>query len=267
MLKLNFGGTRLDDSYTMRTSDGSPISGNFFGQSSFSKTAIVSKSSIVKVPPNTPLQLLAPLGCGLQTGAGAIFNILNLSKGSSVVVFGTGAVGMAAIMAAKIRRVDIIIAIDILQNRLATARTLGATHAMEFNGSDSILQIRTICGGVGAMCAIDTTGNITVIEEMMECLGPKGKGITIGAPSPGQKVKVDVFRHITLGRQYIGCNQGDSVPQEMIPILIEQYFNGNFPVEKIVKIYDFADFESALKDIKSGRTIKPVLIWPEASHL
>lgn len=215
MLKLNFGGRRLDDSHTMQTSDGSPISGNFFGQSSFSRIAIVSKSSIVKVSPETPLQLLAPLGCGLQTGAGVIFNTLNLAQGSSVVVFGAGAVGMAAIMAARIRGAQIIIAIDIVQDRLITAQTLGATHTIEFNGSHTTLQIQRLCGGVGPACAIDTTGNITVIEEMIQCLGPKGKGVTIGAPSPGQKVKIDVFDHLTLGKQYIGCNQGDSVPQEV----------------------------------------------------
>lgn len=122
---------------------------------------------------------------------------------------------MAAIMAAKMCRAQIMIAVDVLQDRLVTARTLGATHTMQFHGPETTLDIRTICDGVGATCAIDTTGNIAVIEEMMECLGPKGKGVTIGAPSPGKQVKVDVFRHIILGRQYIGCNQGDSVPHEV----------------------------------------------------
>lgn len=280
MMPLNFGGTRLDQSHTMRSSDGSPLYSNYFGQSSFSSLAVVNCRCLVKVSNEAPLALYAPLGCGLQTGAGAILNTLNMRSGASVAVFGTGSVGMAAIMAAKIRKANIIIGIDIDKGRLEIARSLGATHCLNGSDLDIADQIRTICHGDGVDYAVDCTGVAIIIERMIDSLGTLGKAATIGAPAPGTKVSVDVLSQLTKGRQYIGCNQGDSVPQQvcydlpnfisfatdivprqMIPYLIEQHLHGNFPIEKIVQSYQIEDFAVALHDMKSGKVIKPVLIW------
>lgn len=192
-----------------------PVYGNFFGQSSFSRLALVSHRCLVKVTSSTPLDLLAPLGCGLQTGAGAVFNTLNVAAGTSVVVFGTGAVGMAAIMAAKIRGASPIIGIDVVADRLPIALELGATHVLCYDVQRVVSQIKDICGGNGAVYAIDTTGNTSVIAMMMDCLGVLGTGASIGAPSPGTKAQIDIISHITMGKKYIGCNQGGAVPQEV----------------------------------------------------
>ncbi|KAN0117902.1 alcohol dehydrogenase [Hyaloscypha variabilis] len=261
MLPLNFGGTRLDKSHTMRCADGAPLYSNFFGQSSFSNLALVNKRCLVRVSKETPLSLFAPLGCGLQTGAGAILNTLNMQSGASVAVFGTGSVGMAAIMAAKIRKANIIIGVDIDEGRLEIARSIGATHCLNGSDSDIADQIRVICGGDGVNYAVDCTGVGAIIERMIDSLGTLGKAATIGAPAPGTKVSVDVLSQLTKGRQYVGCNQGDSIPQQMIPYLIEQHSQGNFPIEKIVQTYSIEDFALALEDMKSGKIIKPVLTW------
>ena len=215
MLPLNFGGTRLDKSHTMRYADGTPLYSNYFGQSSFSSLAIVNQRCLVQVSKAAPLDLFAPLGCGLQTGAGAILNTLNIHSGASVAVFGTGSVGMAAIMAAKIRKAKIIIGVDIHEGRLGIAQSLGATHCL--NGSDSNIadQIRVICGGDGVDYAVDCTGVGAIVERMIDSLGTLGKAASIGAPAPGTKVSVDVLMQLTKGRQYIGCNQGDSIPQQV----------------------------------------------------
>ena len=215
MFPLNFGGTRLDKSHTISCADGRLLYGNFFGQSSFSSLAVVNSRCLVKVPHEAPLSLYAPLGCGLQTGAGAIFNTLDIRPDASVVVIGTGSVGMAAVMAAKIRAAKIIIGVDVDSGRLQTARELGATHCLNGSDGDLVEQIRTICDGDGAQYAVDCTGIAPMIEKMIDCLGVLGKAATIGAPSPGTKISVDVFSTLTKGRQYIGCNQGDSVPQEV----------------------------------------------------
>ena len=215
MLPLNFGGTRLDKSHTMRCSDGSPLYSNYFGQSSFSSLAVVNHRCLVRVSNEAPLELFAPLGCGFQTGAGAILNTLNLRPGASVAVFGTGSVGMAAIMAAKIRKAKIIIGVDIDEGRLKIAQSLGATACLDGSDLDIADQIRTICGGDGVDYAVDCTGVAAIIEKMIDALGTLGKAATIGAPAPGTKISVDVFSQLTKGRQYIGCNQGDSVPQQV----------------------------------------------------
>jgi Zn-dependent alcohol dehydrogenase len=199
----------------MRLPDGTPLYSNYFGQSSFSSLAVVNQRCLVQVSKETPLDLFAPLGCGLQTGAGAILNTLNIQSGASVAVFGTGSVGMAAIMAAKIRKANIIIGVDIDEGRLKIAQTLGATHCLNGSDSDIADQIRAICDGDGVNYAVDCTGVGAIIERMIDSLGTLGKAATIGAPAPGTKISVDVVLHLTKGRQYIGCNQGDSIPQKV----------------------------------------------------
>lgn len=215
MAKLNFGGVRLDGSHAMRASDGSPIYANFFGQSSFARLAIVNSRCLVKIRAQTPLNLYAPLGCGMQTGAGAIINTLNLQPGDSVAIFGTGSVGMAAIMAAKIRKASVVIGIDLHEGRLKLAQELGATHTINGSVNDVATDIKRICNEDGVMSAIDTTGVTGVIEKMIDSLGSMGRAVMIGAPAFGSRIQLDVFSHITMGRQVIGCNQGDSVPQEV----------------------------------------------------
>ena len=215
MLKLNFAGIRLDGSHPIRAADGSPLFSNFFGQSSFSSLAVVNSRCVVKVPDETDLKLFAPLGCGIQTGTGAVLNTLNVQQGDSVAIFGTGSVGMAAIMAAKIRKAKTIIGIDLNKGRLEIAKTIGATDVLDGSSGNIADQIKTICSGDGVMHAIDATGVGVVIETMIDSLGTRGRAVTIGAPSPGTQVKVDVFLHLTMGKQYVGSNQGDCVPQKV----------------------------------------------------
>ena len=195
--------------------NGTPLRSNFFGQSTFANFAIVNARCLVKVPKDAPLALYAPLGCAMQTGAGALLNTLNMRRGASVAVFGTGSVGMAAIMAAKMQGSSVIIGVDIDQGRLEIAKSLGATHSLHGSGSDIVDQIREICDGDGVEYAVDCTGVPAVVERMIKALGNAGKAATCGAAPPGTKASVDIFEHITRGKQYIGCNLGDSVPQQV----------------------------------------------------
>ncbi len=152
----------------MRTGSGSTLYSNFFGQSSFSSLAIVNGRCLVKVSDKSPLDLYAPLGCGMMTGAGAVFNVLNVQPGGSVAIFGTGAVGMAAIMASKIRKASIIIGIDLNEERLKIAQKLGATHVLNGSAADIAHQVKMICKGNGVTHALDTTGVPAIIERMIE---------------------------------------------------------------------------------------------------
>ncbi len=284
-VRLNFGGSRLDQSVTMSTSNHEPLHGNFFGQSSFCSFALVNARCLVKIPRESPLALYAPLGCAIQTGAGALLNTLNMRRGASVAVFGTGSVGMAAVMAAKILDASIIIGIDIDEGRLEIAKSLGATHTLKGSDPDIVDQVRALCDGDGVQYAVDCTGIPAMVERMVEALGNTGKAATIGAAPPGTMASIDIFQHITRGKQYIGCNLGDSVPQQvcdvvqvfgetltcsirqMVAFLIEQHSLGNLPLERIVKLYNVDDWELALDDMHSGKVIKPVLVWQELDEI
>lgn len=219
MFQQNFGGTRSDGSVPMRMADGARLYSNYFGQSAFSRLAVVNVRSLVKVPPQTPLELMAPLGCGMQTGAGAIFNTLRMPAGATVAVFGVGAVGASSIMAAKIRKARVIIAVDVTRSRLDMAQALGATHAF-LSSHDVVEQIRAACRpNDGVEYAVDASGVTSVVEQMVDSLATRGRAASIGVPGPGRRAGLEVVAHVNKGREYVGCNQGDCIAREVIHLL------------------------------------------------
>ncbi|KAJ4138718.1 hypothetical protein NW768_002578 [Fusarium equiseti] len=261
----NFGGKRPDGSaamFTMKDGQKQPMHSTFFGQSSFARYTIVHRTSLVKVPQETPLELFAPLGCGIQTGVGAIFNTLDVKPGSSVAVYGVGSVGLAAVMAAKARGARVIIAIDLQQSRLDLAKELGATHGVLGPDPKNIIKgILKICPPLGVDFAVDCTGVPVIIETMVAALGMRGRGATVGAPGGRAKAKIDIMGHLTYGKEYVGCSEGDSNPPVLIPELIRMHSRGALPLEKLIKYYDIHEYEKAMKDMESGKVIKPVLLW------
>lgn len=180
---MNFSGTRSDGisalSYSSNTSSSDnseeKLKGHFFGQSSFAKHAIVHASSLVKVAPSTPLSLFAPLGCGLQTGAGAVLNTLDLPADSTLAVFGLGAVGLSAVMAGKIRGAKKIIAVDLQAERLELALKMGATDVIDAGTQKDVVgRIRQLCPPFGVGFAVECSGVPKVVEDMVDSLGTRG---------------------------------------------------------------------------------------------
>lgn len=254
----NFGGTRPDESTVFTDPDGAPVSSHFFGQSSFASVSNVAERSVVKVSPDAPLDLLGPLGCGVQTGAGAVLNVLRPGPGSTFVLFGTGAVGLSGLLAAVAAGATTVIAVDIVDSRLEFAKTVGATHTINSKNEDPVARIKEITGG-GADFALDTTGNKFVFRQMVDSLGLLGHGALVGAAKPGTESPVDIGSSLLSGAKVSFVIEGDAVPQEFIPRLIAMHAAGKFPFDKLVKHYDFDDINQAFEDSESGRTLKPVL--------
>src|SRR5580693_3302788 len=153
---LKMAGTRADGS-TLLSRNGAPVFSAFFQQSSFGTFALTQERYAVKVRNDAPLELLGPLACSGQTGAGAVLNVMKRRPGESFAVFGVGAVGLSALMAAKIAGCDPIIAVDVHDWRRAVAREIGATHPINHNScSDVIGEIRKISGG-GVRYALETS--------------------------------------------------------------------------------------------------------------
>src|ERR1017187_5505650 len=168
--EANFGFARLDGTNALRGG----VRGHFFGQSSFATHALATVRNLVKVPKPLPLALLAPLGCGLQTGAGTVMNSLAVRSGSSIAVFGTGSVGLAAVMAARILKAKTIIAVDINHHRLKLARKLGATHSINNRRSDIAGSIKSITGG-GVDYVVVSTADHDMEQLAAELLNPGGE--------------------------------------------------------------------------------------------
>ncbi|WP_139007045.1 NAD(P)-dependent alcohol dehydrogenase [Arthrobacter crystallopoietes] len=240
-----------------RRADGTSLSGHFFGQSSFANYSLAPAAALVKVDKDIPLNLLGPLACGITTGAGAVFNTAQPGPGESVVVFGAGAVGLAAVMAATNTPATTIIAVDLHDSRLELARELGATHTVNSGSADPVEEILRICGGP-ADYVLDCTGVIKVIEMAAEAVGMLGTLILIGGAPAGASFTLDHLRTLW-GQRIIGTLGGSKTSQELIPALISLYRQGRFPFDKLVKFYDFDQLDQAIAEAKTGETIKAVL--------
>ncbi|RSH76960.1 uncharacterized protein EHS24_003898 [Apiotrichum porosum] len=243
---------------------GKPVEGSFFGQSSFARHALVKESSCVVVPKGTDVKTLAPLGCGLQTGAGGVFNAANVQPHNTVLVSGLGGVGMAALFAAASIGAKTIIVVDINEERLKLAKELGATHAVNpksLSGTTTPEEARRLTDGRGVDFVIECTGHPAAAKDAFLSLGMRGRMVQIGS-SPGE-LSVG-FNDILLGLRSIeACVEGNDSPHRLVPRLVELHKQGKFPVDRIVKTYPWKEMHQALEDMHSGKVIKPILVFDQ----
>ncbi|KOU61761.1 alcohol dehydrogenase [Streptomyces sp. MMG1533] len=259
-LPLNLiGGRRADGSSTI-SRDGEPLGGHFFGQSSFAERALVDERSLVKVDPDVPLESIAPLGCGVQTGVGAVWNVLKPTTGSAVVVLGAGAVGLSAVMAAALTPATTIVAVDRVAERLSLAKELGATHTVNASQTDLAEALAEITGGQGADGVVETTGNVAVLRQGVDALAARGTLVVVGAPPFGTEVALDVNGMLG-GKQVVGLTLGDAETQTFIPALVRLVKEGRLPLHRLISTYPFADIDQAVRDMGAGKAIKPVLTF------
>lgn len=254
----NLGGGRVDGSTSVQK-EGKPLHDHFFGQSSFSTLALATERNIVKVRKDVPLELLGPLGCGISTGAGAVLNSLKVTAGHTFASFGSGAVGLSAIMAARLAGATSIIAVDTRPNRLQLALELGATHAVNGRDEDPVEFIRRVTGGRGVDFTLESTGNAKVLRQAIDSLDILGTCGVVGAPPIGTEASFDVNDLMIPGKSVRGIVEGDSVPDVFIPRLIELYAQGKFPFDKLVRFYPLEQINQAARDSESGDTLKPIV--------
>lgn len=254
---LNFAGSRADGS-TSLSCDSGQVHSHFFGQSSFATHVVAHHSHVVKVSPDADLSILAPFGCGIQTGAGAVINALKVGVGESLAVFGAGSVGLSALMAAKLVGATTIIAIDLHPARLALATALGATHVINAGMENPVEAIKQITGH-GTAYAIDTTARVPALSQALEALAPRGTLGLIGASRPEDLLPVPIIDMLTNGKHVRGIVEGDAEPSVFLPKLIKLHEQGRFPVEKMIRCYDFAQINEAVHDSETGVCVKAVL--------
>lgn len=258
----DFGGRRTSDGTTsLSTADGDEVSSHFFGQSAFATHANVVESSIIPVPKGVPLDAVAFFGCGMQTGAGAILNELRPPAGSSIAVSGTGAVGLAAIMAARIAGATTIVAIDVHDSRLDLAKELGATHTINARTTDTLEELMRLTGDSGVNYILDTTALPQVLTNLAKALSIRGTLALVGAARPGTEAPFEIGESLVRGWTFKTIVQGSSVPQDFIPRLIRFWQQGHFPADKLARTYKLDDINQAFEDSAKGVTVKPVIVF------
>ena len=254
------GGRRADGSCTMHQ-HGKPVFASFLGQSSFAAYVLSSERNTIKVDKDLPLDILAPFGCGIQTGAGAVLNTLKVEAGRSIAVFGAGAVGLSAMMAARIAGCGPITVVDTNPGRLELARELGADRTINAMEEDAVAALRAT-GGVDY--AVEATGIARVMENAVEALGVNGQAALVGVAS-GQKVSLDPSMLQARGLTVKGTLMAGkgALPAQFVTQLIAFWQAGKLPVERMIRHYEFCQINEAIAAAKDGSAVKPILRFPE----
>ena len=258
-LPRNLSGRSVDGSSPATDAAGKPVGARWFGQSSFATYSIATPRNAVVVDRSLPLDILGPLGCGIQTGAGSVLIAMGVRAGSSIAVYGAGAVGLAAIMAAHVAGATTIIAVDLHPSRLKLARQLGATHAIDGKAADVGAQILSLVTG-GVDYTFDTTGVPSVIVGAVMALRPLGVCGLVGVR--GADLVIPPLS-LELGRTVVGIIEGDAVPQRFIPQLVELWRQGRFPFDRLIGKFPLAKIDEAERASLAGEVVKPVLL-PQA---
>lgn len=259
----NFACTRLNGEQTIGTqvSSSTPVRGLFFGQSSFASYTLAMPNSCIKVPQDTDLTLLGPLGCGIQTGAGSVLNVLKPTEKDSIAIFGMGGVGIAALMAAKSLNIKTIIAVDIIPSRLSLATELGATHVINGMDPDVVAQVAKITNGDMLNFTIDASGNVGCMETAWACLGIFGKHGQLGAPPPDRMPRLPVSETMMAQKSFIGIMLGNSNTPIFLPKLVKMTQDGSLQIGKITTAFPIADFQKAFDGMHDGSVIKPIIVF------
>jgi aryl-alcohol dehydrogenase len=252
----NFGGQRMDGSTALSAADGASIHSHFFGQSSFASHALVPQRTAVKLEPGLPLEVMAPLGCGVITGAGSVIESLRVGAGSSIAIFGVGGVGLSAVMAARLVGAERIVAIDTNPARLDLAMELGATDRFAADTDDLVGRIRAVTGR-GVNFSFNTTTSPAVFTTALDCLAMRGVAGFVTAPRGDWSPPM--FKMLAGGRILRGILGGDAAPRQLIPRLIRYWQQGRFPFERLIRFYPFSAIGEAFADMATARAIKPVL--------
>lgn len=254
---LNLRGRRPDGSTAYRDADGGELNAHYFGQSSLASHTVVGARGVVRVDRDAPLDLLGPLGCGFQTGAGAVLETLRPPAGSTLAVFGAGAVGLAAVMAARVAGCGRVVVVDLHPHRLDLARELGATDTF-LAGQEGLAADIVAATGGGVDFAVDAVGLPQTLRTAVHVLAMGGTAVLVGSAGTGQDVSLGLVP--LMGRTVKGVLEGDVVPALFIPRLLALHHAGAFPFDRLIRTYPFADIEEAVRDAETGRTVKPVLV-------
>ncbi|MFF0739144.1 NAD(P)-dependent alcohol dehydrogenase [Streptomyces sp. NPDC004111] len=257
-IPLNFHSRRADGSVGLRDASGRPVHDHFFGQSSFASHGLAHPRGLVKVPADLPPAMLAPLGCGLITGAGAVLNSLRVRAGATVAVFGLGAVGLAALMAAVASGATRVIAVDRNPERLELATELGATDVIDASTANTAEAVMDLTGGRGVDHSVESTGVVPVMNTAVAVLAPLGSAAVLGVAALDADLRANAFE-LLKGRTVTGSVMGHQAPGLLIPRLLDLHQQGRFPVEHLVTTYPLPDIERAIADVRAGATVKAVL--------
>ena len=256
--QLLAGGSRPDGSTSLARLDGEPLHSHFFGQSSFARHSVVAERAVVRVESAVPLEAVGVLACGIATGAGAVLNALRLEPGSSLVVFGGGAVGLAAVMASRLTPATVVVAVEPNAARRQLASRYGATEVIDPRETPDVVgAIQEACRGP-ADAALDCTGIIPVVRQAIDSVGMLGTAVLIGGAPAGAEFSADHLSTLW-GKRIVGTLGGESQTSRFVPALLDLHDQGRFPFTDLIEYFPLDQLNDAIAASHHGDVIKPVL--------
>jgi S-(hydroxymethyl)glutathione dehydrogenase/alcohol dehydrogenase len=239
--------------------NGTPID-QFADLAAFAERMLVHERAVIKIADDIPLDRAALLGCAVTTGVGAALNTAEVRPGSSVAVFGTGGVGTSIIQGARIAGARQIIAVDLLDSKLAIARHFGATHTLNSAKVDPVKEIKALSDG-GTDYSFEAIGNAKVLEQCFYCLAPRGICTLVGAIPTGQKVEL-LAGHFYIEKQIRGCFMGSNRFHLDMPRYLDFYRQGRLNLDDMVsRKARLEDVNEAFRAMEAGEVTRTVLTF------
>ncbi|HVN90472.1 MAG TPA: Zn-dependent alcohol dehydrogenase [Candidatus Binataceae bacterium] len=227
---------------------------------SFAEQMLLHERAVLKIADDIPLDRAALLGCAVTTGVGAALNTAQVAPGSSVAVFGCGGVGISIIQGARIAGARQIIAVDIRDNKLETAKHFGATHTINGNAGDTVRAIKKLSDG-GVDFSFDAIGNAKVIEQCIYCLSPRGLATLVGAIPPGQKIEFDP-NHLFIEKRLQGSYMGSNRFHLDMPKYLDLYRQGRLNLDDMIsRRAPLSDINDAFRAMEAGEVTRTVLTF------
>jgi len=235
---------------------------NFVKVGSFAEYAIVDQSQTVKIPAGMGMDKAALLGCGVITGFGAVVNRAQVKPLSSVVVIGTGGVGLNSIQGGAFAGAYPLIAVDVLENKLQAARAFGATHTVNASQGDPVEAVRQLTGGRGAEYVFVTVGSVPAIRQGFAMSARRGMTVIVGIPSRKESLALNPMEFIGMERVLTGCNMGSTNLRQHIPKLVTLYQEGKLKLDELItRRYPLEEINQAIISVEKGEALRNVIVF------
>ena len=254
----NAAGNLLSGTRKLRRADG-PVH-HHMGVSAFAELAVVSRNSCVRIDPELPLEEAALFGCAVLTGVGAVVNTAGVVPGQTVAVIGLGGVGLNAVLGAQLAGARRIVALDLVEDKLALARELGATDAFNAGDAECAKAVRAATAG-GVDVALEMAGSVKAMELAWQITRRGGTTVTAGLPHPDHRFPLPQVALVGEERTVKGSYIGSCVPIRDVPRYVELYRQGRLPVDRLLsERVRMDELNEAFDRLASGRTIRQVLV-------
>ncbi|MDX1432731.1 MAG: alcohol dehydrogenase catalytic domain-containing protein [Gammaproteobacteria bacterium] len=250
----------LDRASRLRGADGRPIRQGL-RTGAFAERVVVDQSQMVRVADDLAAECAALLACGVITGIGAVVNTARVPAGSSVVVIGTGGVGLNCVQGAVLCGADPVIAVDLSQKKLAAARTFGATHGLDPRGTPLAEAVRELTAGRGADYVFVAVGSAPAIEQGIELLRRAGTLVVVGMPASGVKAAIEAVDFADNGQRILGSKMGSTRLAVDLPKLVELYGQGRIKLDELVTgRYALDGINDAIASVGRDETLRSVVV-------